>query len=286
MTPLTWLYPVPEFAFIVTKPLQLLFAVSIIRQLGAASRATVIITDSFSDAEGVSRRLATIDWDMSALEIRFCPDRSKAELLATQLNARQIFVDGDVGVRRFLILLQTQMRLRRPEIWVYEEGIGTYRTDLYGQTKRQFLGLFGVGTRFGGCMFTKGMYVMQPALYQSRFPQNRKMLVEVIASPAETISRDFDSWCHIFAYAPVASPVSDTCAIYLSNWVIEEQALAHLMATTGDKFIKPHPNIRQDISISGVVTLTGGAPAELILTELRQKYRRMTVYHRGSSTAC
>lgn len=272
-----------EFAFIATKPLQLLFAVAIIRQLGVADRSCMIVTDDFNDAEAVATRLGTADWDLSEINVHFCPERRKAERLAVDLGAQKIFVDSDVGVKRFFILLWTQIRRRRPEIWVYEEGLGTYRADLYQQPKRSMLEVAGVGTRFGGCLITTGIYIREPDDYRRRFPQGPGKARKIACSPCEAIGRDFAEWSRIFDYKPVSSSTGDRCSIYLGNWTTDTIDLEWFKSLSGDKYFKPHPHLRPGPAVAGVLTVSPTAPAELVLMDLRTKYMHIDVFHHGTS---
>ncbi|MBV7410711.1 hypothetical protein [Maritimibacter sp. DP1N21-5] len=272
-----------EFAFIVTKPLQLLIAVAIIRQISAENKSCIVITDSFNGARIVVSRLGAVDWDLSSIDVRFCANREDAELLAANLGVRNIFVDSDVGIRRFRNILRTQMRSDHPEIWVYEEGLGTYRTDLYRRPKRCFFGMLGIGTRFGGCALTRGVYVLDPALYQDSFPHNKKEVHKIICMPSETIDCDFDVWCHVFSYSPITSNNGEVCSVYLSGWHIESDELTRFRTMSGDRYFKPHPHIKFAPPVRGVHMISAAAPAELVLMDLRKSYRHVNVFHHGSS---
>lgn len=272
-----------EFAFVVTKPLQLIFTVAIIRQLNVADRSCIIITDSFSGSEGVAERLRSVDWDLSRVGVLFCRDRSKAEQIVADMGAKKIFVDGDVGVRRFLILLKTQICINRPEIWVYEEGHGTYRTDLYSNSKRAIFASLGVGTHFGGSSLAKGLYVLAPDEYDKAFPHHKKEVHQIESAPYDTIKRDFTAWCEIFSYVPITNTGQKTCALYLSSWVIDPIAIERLKKMPGDIFIKPHPHIRNFEPVPGIMSIDPGAPSELVLIALLKEYDHVEVFDHMSS---
>jgi len=275
---------VRDYAFVVTKPLQLVFATSIIRQMGIAERSTLIITDDFNDALAVSERLKTLEWELSLIDTRFCADRRKAEQVATTHGAKVLFVDSDVGLKRFLLLSRTQMRRHRPQIWVYEEGIGTYRNDMYPNVaKRQFFKSLGIGTHFGGSRFTRGVYVREPKLFLERFQSIGKEVRYIENSPAETLGRDIKAWAYIFNYTSVEANQADTCTIYLTDWNVREEGLARLDASCGIRFVKPHPHIKTLPDVLGAKILSATAPAELVLMDLLEKYARVTVIHHGSS---
>lgn len=273
-----------DYGFVVTKPLQLIFATSIIRQLGIAERSTLVITDDFKDALAVCKRLQLLKWDLSPVDIRYCADRSKAEQFASGLGAKILFVDSDVGLKRFLLLMKTQIRSQRPEIWVYEEGHGSYRTDMYqNDTKRRFLESLGIGTHFGGSRFTNGIYLRDPDLYVDRFPFPGIKVRRIEHGPSETIGRDLETWANIFAFSPVKPDQEKACAIYLTDWSVHQEGMSRLNAFSGDKLMKPHPHMKTPPALPGIEILSATAPAELVIMDLLDKYPRVSVFHHGSS---
>ena len=273
-----------EFAFVVTKPLQFLFAAGIIRQLGISDQSFLVVTNSFRDAEAVCERASRADWDLSSMDIRFCADRSEAEQYATRLGVRTLFVDSDVGLRRFLLLLKTQLGLKRPQIWVYEEGLGSYRTDLYKQDiKHRLFDALGIGTHFGGSRLTRGIYVCEPSLFRERFPDQVVEVRKIARTPCEIIEGNLKEWSRIFDYVPV-SPSSETaCALYLTDWSVHPDGVARLNEFPGDKYMKPHPHIKEIPAVTGVELISATPPAELVLIDLLGTYQSVTVFHHGSS---
>lgn len=273
-----------DYAFIVTKPLQLMFATSIIRQLEIAERSVLIITDDFKDAIGVYERLRLLESDLSLVDIRFCSDRNKAEMFATELDIETLFVDSDVGFKRFLILLKTQIRKRRLKIWVYEEGHGTYRSDMYqNHAKRRFFEFLGIGTHFGGSRFTRGIYLRDPELFIERFHFSAIDIRRIEHTPSEILRHNLETWVRIFDYSPVKPGQADDCAIYLTDWRVREEGLAQLHNFRGRRFVKPHPHIKTPPHVHGTENISATAPAELVLIDLLEKHSRTTVFHHGSS---
>lgn len=273
-----------EVAFVVTKPIQLVFAVGIIRQLELRDAACLIMTDDFKDAYYVCRRASEVDWDLSSVGIKFCADRSDAERIAAKLGAKQIFVDSDVGLKRFLLLLRTQIRIKRPRIWVYEEGVGTYRTDLYEHgLKRRIFDVVGVGTRFGGSRFTSGIFVRDPDRFRKLFPNNSSEVRHIECTPSEMLSENLEQWSEIFGYRPVSASSESACALYLSNWLVHQSGLEHLRKFLGDRYFKPHPHIKTLPEVTDIALVSATAPAELVLMDLLEKYTCVTVFHHGSS---
>ena len=271
-------------AFIVTKPLQLVFAASIIRQLDIADQSVLIITNDFLGAEDVCVRARTLDWDLSAMKIQFSVDRRMAERVATDLGVKRVFVDSDVGLKRFLSLLKTQIIKEPPEIWVYEEGIGTYRNDLYKDSlKRRVFKVLGIGTHFGDSRYTRGIYVRNPNQFLEKFPKVEVEVCQIKLTASETLDQNIEEWAIAFNYTNVQPGQTEECALYLTDWEVHDVGIIRLNEFLGDRFIKPHPHIKSSIEVPTVQMISATAPAELVLMDLLANYVQVTVFHHGSS---
>lgn len=272
-----------DTAFIVTKPLQILVALSIIKQLDIRDKTHLVIVDSFFNANLVYQRMKSIDWDFSELSVKFCKSVSEAYQFVGRSGVKKFFIDADVGVRKFLSLVHLKIKCWPLSINVYEEGLGTYRADLYSGIKKTILDLMGIGTQFGGCALTNCLYLYDPEAYRENFPKYKKKLNKISSSPVDTILLYFTSLSHIFDHTLLAERASDSCHIYLSTWHVDYNFIEKFSALPGDKYLKLHPHIKTVDGASWGALVSRTAPAEMILIDMMKKYKSVNVFHHGSS---
>lgn len=273
--------------FIVTKPLQFMVAATIIDELGLSAVADILVTDTFAEAaefvyqyHGVGPRWGRIGLFPSIREAyRYARDECRYSAL---------YIDSDTGVQKMLTLARLKMKHPSAPILVYEEGVGTYRRDIYPPVKRELIHRLGAGAAFGGSPLTSGIFVYDVDAYQSRVGRFggtpyliETELAEFIAANAAVLGRLFG------VPDTLPSTASDTCTVYLTNWTPDEKVIREISDRPGDCFVKPHPHLSSadGALFGGVRLLPAGIPAELLIMKLRASYSRMTVLHHGSSTA-
>ncbi len=273
-----------DIVFIATKPLQILVAVSIIKQLGIERNAHLIIADSFYDAKMVYDRMSSIDWSLSCLSLGFKNSIKEAYDFSDNKKLKSIFIDTDVGLKKYIYLAFLKAARRNVRIHVYEEGIGTYRKDLYSGTKKILFDALGVATHFGGCIFTDRVYVFDDDRYRAIFSNIIADVIRVLRGIDDILSEEFEAWAYVMNYQPVQPENAGICSIYMSAWHIDAGFIEEFRKLDGDKFIKPHPHIRKNIDVDFARVISSTAPAELILSDFSNKYNKINVYHHGSSS--
>lgn len=266
-----------------TKPLQILVALSIIKQLDIRDRTHLVIVDSFYNARLVYERMKSADWDFSDLAISFCASHREAHQFSIESGINTLFIDSDVGAQKYFDLLKIKLKRRNLNIKVYEEGLGTYRTDLYSGTKKTIFDFAGIGTHFGGCALTSQIHLCDPEAYHKNFPKYKKPVKKLELGPLDIIRQYFPSLSHIFDYCSPAAPTSDLCHIYLSSWHVDRSFLEKFSMLAGDKYLKLHPHIKVtgEWGLGTLVSRT--APAEMVLLDMMEKYKSVSVFHHGSS---
>lgn len=274
-----------DTAFLVSQPLQVLVALSIIEQLNISKASRILFVGKFFNAKEIYERMRGADWQFSDLAIDFFNDHKEAYKFARQQDITNFFTEGDVGVKNFLYLLSLKLRLHPVTINIYEEGLGTYRTDLYSGLKKTILNFFGVGTNFGGCSLTNTLYVFNPDEYLKAFPGYKKALKKIEKTLVDVIRTHFDSLGYIFDRSPIAEKFGEMCNVYLTDHIIDFDFLENFSLLPGDKYIKPHPRAYATTEKWHGTLLSRTAPAEMALLDLKQFYKIVNVYHHGSSVA-
>ncbi len=258
-------------------------ALSIIKQLEIAGTSHIIVTRTFAGASGVAERLAHLEAPFSGISIVFAQSIPEAYQLLRRQRFSEIFIDADVGVRKFFDLLRIRFRHWRANINVYEEGLGTYRTDLYRGMKKSTLQLIGIGTRFGGSSLTSKLYLYSPSDYKRLFPSDGPTLIKIEEQLSTFINKHLVNLNDIFDYKSDYKVTSKDCLIYLSSWSVDQYFIKQLGLLSGDQYIKLHPHITDFDEIGSGNYIDPSAPAEMVITELLTFYDNIDVYHHGSS---
>lgn len=272
-----------DSAFLVHNTQQLLFSKSIIDQIGSSGRSVVIIVGVFKGAVGLYESLIANIKCFGGVQFLYFDTRRDVFDFIKSSTIRSIYIDSDVGFRNFVVLNSLRKAINGFSINVYEDGVGTYRVDLYGGLKKYIFDLIGVATHMGGFEHSERVFVMEPDEYIGKFRLARNRVVKIELSPYELIVRDIDIWNRIFPVVEEVIPASATCAVYLSTWHLEQGVLRDFLLCDCDRYIKLHPRLIEAASVPGVKYIGHNAPAELVLERLSHEYSSITVYHHGSS---
>lgn len=270
-------------SFVAGTPLHVMISLSLIRQLNLYNNSHLKIIDYFAGAEGVFERFSGLDWDYSGVKVSLFDSHRRAYLDCIKDKTEQLYIDSDASFQRHLDLIAIKSLRPRMKINVFEDGVGSYRTDLYSGVKKRIFGLLGVGTFLGGSPFTQSIFIYEKERYRETFPTAKCNAVSIDETLFETIAR-LEPYLHrIFSYTPNLRPQSDKCVVYLSNHHIHTGLIEGLRSAEGDVFVKLHPRIKRFDSIPGIEFLDNNVPAEVILRYLSDIYKDIEVHHHGSS---
>ncbi len=273
-----------------TKPLQFLMVQSIISQLEKRDRFTLLVVDGFGYSFEFSHRVA--DSDLGWFEVEWFPSKKDAYSFLAKNKFSEIFLDSDVGFRNFLSLSIIKLSNLSSKIIVYEEGIGSYRNDLYKGASRLILNTIGAGTSFGACSITSEVYLTNPLKYRVCFPGFKKKCIKIEESIFSLVQKNIEKLLFIFGVNEFCSLIktnikSNECVVYLSSWNVDYSIIKRVLSFDGDKYIKLHPHIEEKLATGcnglDVVNLPSNAPAEIFLSLLCREYKRVKVFHHNSS---
>ena len=261
-----------------------MMAYSIAEQLDLRHGASLILVDQFSGAAETHERILKRTDHAVNFRTEFVKDRQEALNFCRSQRINSIYVDSDVGIRNYIGFLGLRRSMHDLHLNVYEEGLGTYRDDIYSRFRKKILGSLGVGTVFGGCRLTESIFVCCPEEYERKMPPRiAKKSIRIAAGIMQTLDVHSDFWEYIFQYDGVRASSSRKCSLYLSGWEMDMDFLSHFSTLAGDKYIKPHPHIRGAISHSCGELIGKSAPAEIVLSDLARNYEEVEVFHHGSS---
>lgn len=270
--------------YICTKPLQMMIAMILNEQ---ALESNLYITDSFHSAKNF---LHSPPLRQRFSDIRFFSNRNEAILFAAKQKPAAIFIDSDIGLKTQFTLLAAKFLSPTTSIQVYEEGIGTYRTDLITSRLKYLLyKLTGTARHFGGSIFSKKIWVFDPVLFSSKLPHLKYKIKKIEPSLIDWIRNHKSEIIDIFLPKnEILYPNSSNVAyLYLSSWMIDHETLA-AMNTLDNVFIKPHPHIQDDLiriekKGTAATWIPSSCPAEVIILLLCNYYKVVYVKHNNSS---
>lgn len=270
-------------AFLVTKPLQLIIAMLVVADLQFSQKPVFIIVKSFSGAERVSQRLTQA---FENIDVKYIENHADAYAYIGKARFTHVFIDSDVGLKKTLILARLRYLRQIKHIYVFEEGLGTYRTDIYHGIKARVFSNLGIATSFGKNALIEKVFVLQPDEYIENFPELIGKVVAIRGKVSDLVSENLDRFRLLFDVPDIPSPRDSRkarCCIYLTSWTLDANIIAHLRTLDGDVFIKPHPHIQDSVAVEGFMFLDAGVPAELLLIDLLQRYTHVDVFDHTSS---
>lgn len=271
-------------AFIITKPIQLLMVLAILKQEVFHDKIIIYFCDSFYDAENVERRFKE---EVKGKIISYvCKNRIHAIECALNKSLDNLYLDSDVGVQHYIAL--TGFKLRNPfcRISIFEEGLGTYHVDSYTGIMKLILRMLGIGSYFGDYMLTSNVYLYHPALYFEKFPKRKNQTIQIKNSIWSIIDDNKKLLKETFNIRLDYKKFGNgkKCNIYLTGHSINYKFLENFKNYEGALFIKYHPHIKKHAEIEGVNILNPSAPVECILFELLENYENILIFDHQSAS--
>lgn len=269
-------------AFIITKPLQLLVSLSICQEYKFSIRPLFIIVDLFAGSKNVSDRFH--ETFSGSIDVVFVKTKGEAYAFCKKIKVDNLFIDSDVGVLNYFSLALLKLSINRLYIFVYEEGLGTYRKDLYSGLKKIVLSCMGVGVNFGGAAVSSKIFIYNPCEYKKNFPSLHKKVIGIKHGLMEVLTENLDYFCYVFDFKLELSQSSKShCYLYLSSWCINEDVILRLEKASCDCYLKLHPHMKNAPTSDRFIVLPNQAPAELVILYLLSIYDKIFIFDQNSS---
>ncbi|AIM39170.1 hypothetical protein KO02_22660 [Sphingobacterium sp. ML3W] len=274
--------------YLVTTPLQYCNAINI-------STEGINILIFLSDFEGANTLFDRIRnstyWDST---YSFSTYNQAFEFINRNVSIEDyLYIDSDYGMRTALKL----RKIKTKEIFVYEEGTGTYRSDLISATHPNkilvmLLKFFGVSEYFGGSRFVKGLYMYDVAKHEKLVPDFHKTRLRFRRSfldNLELIKMDLISKEQRDFYKKLVA--GRDVHLYLTNWNYNIKIDKILTDNRNEMknenalyLLKPHPRlINSEFEFVYDSILSNSALVEILLIDFKKFSKSLTVYHEGSS---
>ena len=281
----------PVYAFVITKPLQLMVVMAIIEQLPAEIIKELLVVDVFFDAKKITAVLgeAKYKWKSAV----FFQDKISAFRYCRGRKYNSVFLDSDVGSRNNIDLIALKLHSPQTILAVYEEGLGTYRNDLYRGLKKKILSALGIGVYFGGNWLTQKLYLYSPDEYKKKIGKETCELVRIETPIPELIKNNEALIDRLFEIYALKSQIisrrdvsNESCDIYLSGWNIDSKVVDSFPAIDSFRILKPHPHIKkipERIWSQFEIVVSPSVPAEMLITVASFLFAEVRVLHHGSS---
>lgn len=254
----------------------------IYKQQHEGDDCTFLFVDSFSGAARLHEKMREVN--CSHFKSSFFVDHSSAYIEAGRARCDRLYIDSDVGLRKYMQLILLRLRNPHVNVAVYEEGLGTYRDDLYSGVKLKLFRFLGAGVYFGGSCFVDEVYVVRLDEYVKRFGSGKAR--KIVGRVMDLVS---DPWVEKLFQGvgelKVVPKRSESCTVYLSDWHVREAVLNSISSKArGDLFLKLHPHLRlENMQFNEFRVIPSAIPAELLLSRLASIYANVVVYHHGTS---
>lgn len=263
-----------------SKPLQFLNAFNIPE---VDENATFLMTNSFFGAKELYTNLSNININCILFEK---PNEPYKWLSQNSKNGDVLYINSDYGVIQTLWLFP----LRNRKIFVYEEGIGTYRMDLNQNSSfiKTLIKSLGFKSYFGGGIFTSGIYVYD----KYRYLKSKKSYNKLVLA----FDKEFHDHLKTFRYKSFIYQMdsafyekinSKKILVYLTSWKINKQALDIInQYDSYYKIIKFHPHVNKTENklVSNFdFVVEGNIMVEYLILELLNISNNIIIIHENSS---
>ncbi|MDF2832917.1 hypothetical protein [Chryseobacterium indoltheticum] len=275
--------------FVVTKPLQYFNATNI--SFNVEGKKILLIVDSFFDASTFFDNLLQLNyWN----EILFLSDyKSAYKYLSKKIvKADNLYIDSDYGFKKGIRLYS----IKTKHIYVYEEGIGSYRNDLRSSQNGSrivdfFLKIIGVKEHFGGSRFVRGIYVYDHAKFNNLVPDFKKKLYHFPYTFHDNFSllRNHLHFQIDYIKEVISKlPKDKIICVYLTSWKYNSGIESFINENKNKNefwLLKPHPHLKS-IDIPSQYfdyVMKANIFVEFFFSEIIREGIVFRVYHENSS---
>lgn len=277
-------------AFVATKPLQIMISMAISDQLRPESRFHLVVVTDFCDADVIANRLRACDSRWS--DVTVVSSKRDAIAQCAEAHYDRVFIDSDVGLRNAWSLKALKASVPSMRLCVLEEGVGTYRQDIYPPGRGLAVRALGASSHFGGLSVTDEVWVYSPEAYRSCFPRQAHKVRAMDSSLQSWISDNVALLELIFVGGSLDDSLlwgaeGGRCVLYLTSWIWSAEACATVGAWGGRSVLKLHPHIRTDedqLHRLFDYVVPASIPAELVVLALARRFDEVVVFHHGTST--
>lgn len=276
--------------YVCSKPLQLIISLILLeKEENRNKNICIFIIDDFANSIEISNSLNKL---FPGISTTWHKNKKNALNIKKISDNDEIYIDSDVGIRNAITLTKLKFIRRNITLHLYEEGIGTYRTNLTSSFFRKLiLPSLGIGTIFGQCWATDQIHVFEPIRYLDK----TRTLKEVHRIPTDIkfwLEKNLRKISDLFSgNTEINELINDKdgsriAHLYLSGWTLKKTVIQQIQKQS-NSFFKAHPHIKDLSQINNPYKLRiipNHIPAEIILITMLEQYNKIYVYHEQSSS--
>jgi hypothetical protein len=272
----------PYNFFVATSPYQIINTLNISVE---KKKSALLVVDSFIDAEKIYNKIK--DKKLFRFTLFFSSEKDCYKwILQNQKYCSNVYIDSDINKMKLIF------PIRRLNIYVYEEGIGTYSKKHYyptrfilGNLRLYFLRMLGYKNRRGGDRYVKGLFLYRPDFYK----KNTYKKANVNGFKCDLIEHlEYIEELGIFEKPKDFTIYKDKkVALYIGSWVEQHDDFFKLVSNNDVDFIvyKPHPHLKNVSNVSHYDLIVDGLyPAELLILNLIKNVKELLVLSQYSTS--
>tara|TARA_R100000789_G_scaffold11804_1_gene15742 strand:+ start:5563 stop:6582 length:1020 start_codon:yes stop_codon:yes gene_type:complete len=276
--------------FVCSKPLQFFNAASIARGYGIENAKMIVVDRAISDAESFSDFVLSNYLGDLFDEVIFVSSYDEAVKEVNAAKCRNLFVEDDRVSLYYLF-----QKADHENLLVYEEGIGTYLGHYkymlsWPKYFRWYLSskLFGCGLDFGESRSTKFVFVRYPKIliwFKPKLAGKVKPIAGHISEINLLKDQLFEFCSDNFQSLFDEGKAEEDVALILGTWggLKYEDYESICGKSYSEILYKPHPHDGAGIKKIADIRELAWLPAEALVLFLAEAYRKVVVYHYGSS---
>ena len=275
---------------IVGKPLQLFVALSVIDQIGSPLGSDILIVDNFKGAKMLSDRMGQYGKKYRKVEFVTSFDEAYSFLTKEKNKYQKLLIDSDVGTRKCFQLFAAKRANKNIDVCVYEEGWGSYRSDLYKNRRvKQFLfQKLGVGHAFGGCFLTDLIYLYDVDRYRKSLPLLAYKAIQIKQPLHDYLRDNYSFLSYIFNLNKIKNTLDidgRDVHLVLTDTHNREHFSYSLKNFSGVKLWKVHPHMKNKLpNVRDFFIIDNAIPSEILLIYLALSAKKVFVYNFKTST--
>lgn len=274
--------------FVVTTPLQYLNALNI----ETSGERIIFLLSGFANSEKFySEIVEKGNWNKTYYFYDY--NKMFQQVISSVEKKDKLFIDSDYG----MVTNRKLKHIKTKDIYVYEEGIGAYRSDLIsrdnGWLKTNILKTLGNKEFFAGSKYVKGIYIYDHQRHKTLVPNFSKerlhfkndFSVQLENNIESFISRDLiERYKELFMKQEVI--------LYITNWNYNlkiEDYIENLIKKEEKNrllILKPHPHFKdfEKINLKYDDVVSGEVLVEILFVLLKKYSNNFLVLHENSSS--
>lgn len=271
--------------YICSKPLQFFNIKNIGKLSGGSDKRILIVFPNFFEGNIFVDNIKKFDpyWD----EIITIQDKADYYNYIKNHRINYLIVENDASVRMFAFMLIAKLKNQVKALYVFEEGIGSYRNDLHTGFNKLLRILTLIGPHYGASIFCKHIILYEPEFYNKKFHSRKAIPFSIkFIDGLKKHQILFHKLCGDLP--PNIDVLNQKILLYITNHSIDRDILSKMIREKNSYdvlYIKPHPHIKiLDCIPKEIRIIQTNILMEFIISELLCKDNNLTIWHQASTS--